>query len=73
MPLPTTPTLQFVSKQTNEISNETFPGTDWMAAHQELVDASVNGKLVELDCGHYVYKEKTEEIITGIRDFLKTL
>lgn len=73
MPLPTTPTLQFVSKQTNEISNETFPGTDWMAAHQELVDASVNGKLVELDCSHYVYRYEQDTIVSGIKELLKTL
>ncbi|RKM55572.1 alpha/beta hydrolase [Butyrivibrio sp. X503] len=73
MPLPTTPTLQFVSKQTNEISNREFPGTDWMAAHQELVDASVNGKLVELESSHYVYRYEQDTIVSGIKEFLKTL
>ncbi|MBR4832394.1 MAG: alpha/beta hydrolase [Butyrivibrio sp.] len=73
MPLPTTPTLQFVSKQTNEISNEAFPGTDWMAGHQELVDASSNGKLVELDCAHYVYRFEQDKIVAGIKEFLKSL
>ena len=68
-PLPTTPTLQFVAMERR--TQEEVQA--WKASHQEIVDASSNGKLVELDCGHYVYKEKTEEIITGIRDFLKTL
>ena len=58
-PLPTTPTLQIISKP-----------HDWKAGHQEIVDASSNGKLVELDCGHYVYKDEQERVVREIRDFL---
>ena len=67
MPYPTVPTVQYLAKQ----NCDAFP--EWEPGHQVLVDASENGKLIVLDCGHYVYKEKTEEIVTGIREFIKNL
>ncbi|MBO4456892.1 MAG: alpha/beta hydrolase, partial [Butyrivibrio sp.] len=67
MPYPTVPTVQYVAKQNCDLSAEWEPG------HQVLVDASENGKLIKLDCGHYVYKEEPDTIINGIREFLKTL
>ena len=67
MPYPTVPTIQYVAKTNCDMAPEWEPG------HQVFVDASENGKLIKLDCGHYVYKEKPEEIVNGIREFLKTL
>ncbi|SFV01488.1 alpha/beta fold hydrolase [Butyrivibrio sp. INlla21] len=67
MPYPTVPTVQYVAKQNCDM----FP--EWEPGHQVLVDASENGKLIVLDCGHYVYKEKPEEIVDGIREFIKNL
>lgn len=66
-PLPTAPTIQYISSQTTELT----PG--WLEGHQALVDASSNGKLVKLDCTHYVYKFEEERIVKDIKKFLKTL
>ncbi|MBO4912593.1 MAG: alpha/beta hydrolase [Butyrivibrio sp.] len=66
-PLPTAPTIQYVAKQ----NIESTPG--WLEAHQALVDASSNGKLVQLDCSHYVYRDEGERIAKEIKEFLKTL
>lgn len=66
-PLPTAPTIQYISSQTTELT----PG--WLEGHQALVDASSNGKLVKLDCTHYVYKFEEERIVKDIKEFLKTL
>ena len=66
-PLPNVPTIQYVSNQTSE---ET-PG--WLEGHQALVDASSNGKLVQLDCSHSVYRYEEERIVKDTKEFLKTL
>ena len=66
-PLPTVPTIQYISKQTAAVT----PG--WLEGHQALVDASSNGKLVQLDCTHYLYKFEGEQIASDIKEFLKTL
>ena len=66
-PLPTAPTIQYISSQTTELT----PG--WLEGHQALVDASSNGKLVKLDCTHYVYKFEEERIVKDIKEFLKAL
>ena len=68
-PLPTTPTLQFVAMQ--RLSEEEVQA--WKASHQEIVDASSNGKMVELDCQHYVYRFEQERIVQEIGEYLKTL
>ena len=66
-PLPNVPTIQYISKETGE----TMPG--WLKGHQALVDASSNGKLVQLDCSHYVYRYEEERIVKETKEFLKTL
>ena len=66
-PLPTVPTIQYIAKQTAAVT----PG--WLEGHQALVDASSNGKLVQLDCTHYLYKFEGEQIASDIKEFLKTL
>ncbi len=66
-PLPSVPTVQYVSKQTIEM----YPL--WGKAHKALVDASVDGQYIEVDASHYIYKEKPELIIDGIREFANKL
>ena len=68
-PLPTTPTLQFIAMERR--SEEEVQA--WKASHQEIVDASSNGKMVELDCQHYVYRFERERIVQEIGEYLKTL
>ena len=64
--LPKTPTLQFVSTQN---SNYEY----WKSTHQELVDASTYGKLIELDCGHYLHQFESERIAAEMKDFIENL
>jgi pimeloyl-ACP methyl ester carboxylesterase len=64
--LPSTPTLQFVSTYN---SNYEY----WKSTHQELVDASTYGKLIELDCDHYLHQFESERIAEEMRDFIDGL
>ncbi|MBO4456081.1 MAG: alpha/beta hydrolase [Butyrivibrio sp.] len=68
MPLPTAPTIQIISKELAEMDPE-----GWIGGHQALVDASVDGKLIKLDCGHYVYMDELNRVVKEIREFLKAL
>ena len=68
MPLPTVPTIQYVSTQ----SSGFYP--EWEPGHQDFVDASENGKLIKLDCRHgSMYMEEHDRIVKDIKEFLKTL
>lgn len=64
--LPDTPTLQFISTYN---SNYEY----WKSTHQELVDASSFGELIELDCGHYLHQYESERIAEEMKDFIEGL
>lgn len=64
--LPDTPTLQFISTYN---SNYEY----WKSNHQELVDASSFGELIELDCGHYLHQYESERIAEEMKDFIEGL
>lgn len=64
--LPDTPTLQFISTYK---SNYEY----WKSTHQELVDASSFGELIELDCGHYLHQYESERIAEEMKDFIEGL
>ena len=64
--LPDTPTLQFVSTYN---SNYEY----WKSTHRELVDASSYGKLIELDCGHYLHQFESERIAEEMKEYIKDL
>jgi hypothetical protein len=59
-------TLQFISTQNSNYEK-------WKSSHQELVDASHNGKLIELDCGHYLHQFESERIAKEMKDFIMNL
>lgn len=65
-PLPSTPTLQFISTRNSDYKR-------WKSAHQELVDAATNGRLVELDCGHYLHQFESEKIAEEMKEFIGNL
>ena len=54
-PLPTVPMILYVS---NEPSNDAF----WVGGMQAMADASSDGTLIRLDCGHYVHYYAYERI-----------
>ena len=64
--LPDTPTLQFISTYN---SNYEY----WKSTHQELVDASSFGELIELDCGHYLHQFESEKIAEEMKTFIDEL
>ena len=67
-PLPSVPTIQFISKT----ASDAYPD-EWVGGHGALVDASTNGKLIELNCDHYVYMFEQDRIVKEIGEFLKEL
>ena len=65
-PLPKTPTIQYISgvNKDNEL---------WQSGHKAVVDASENGELIQLDCGHYVHHYESERIAKEMDEFIKSL
>lgn len=63
LPLPKTPTLQFLSADNTDKK-------PWMDSHQKMVDASSHGRTIQLDCGHYVHHFESEKIAKEIKTFL---
>lgn len=64
-PLPTVPTIQYVSGVNKEKAL-------WVSAHRNFVDASKNGKYVQLECGHYIHNYESERIAKDIKEFLSS-
>ena len=72
---PDIPTLMFVSND-----EDTFGAmlgenglAKWKEIHRNYISGLTNGKLTELDCGHYVHVEKPDEISREIKDFINGL
>ena len=65
-PLPTVPMLLYVS---NETANDAFR----IGGMQAMVDASSDGTLIQLDCGHYVHYYEYERISADMRAFIENL
>ena len=69
LPLPTSPCIHFISRRDPGIAW----AEKWRMVHQEYADASVNGKLVQLSCGHYVHDFEFRKIAEEIRELVKHL
>ena len=65
-PLPTVPMIMYVS---GDFSNDEH----WVNGMHAMVDASSNGTLIPLDCGHYVHDFEYERISAQIKEFIETL
>ena len=63
MPMPTVPTIQYVSGVNKDDEM-------WVGSHQNIVNASTNGKYVQLECGHNVYDYEADRIAEDIKLFL---
>ena len=63
-PLPTVPVLLYVS---NETSNDEYR----IGGMQAMVDASSDGTLIQLDCGHYVHYYAYERISQDMKAFIE--
>ena len=65
-PLPTVPMILYVS-------GENAGDVPWVNGMQAMVDASENGKLIQLDCGHYVHYFESERISRDMKDLIAGL
>ena len=72
---PNVPTLLFVSQ--DEATFNAMLGENglekWKKIHENYIDGLSNGKIVQLDCGHYVHVEAPEQISTELRKFIDDL
>ena len=65
-PLPTVPMIMYVSADND--------GDElWVGGMQAMVDASENGQLIKLDCGHYVHNFEYERISANIKELIAEL
>ena len=65
-PLPTVPMIMYASAD--------YSGQElWVGGMQAMVDASTNGKLIQLDCGHYVHDFEYERISADMKEFIENL
>lgn len=63
--LPTVPMILYMSADDN--------GAYWESGMQAMVDASSDGKLIKLDCGHYVHDYEYERIGREMKEFIESL
>ena len=63
-PLPAAPTIQYISG----INADDEP---WISAHQAFADASADGQIIQLGCGHYVHQFESERIAKEMKEFLR--
>ena len=72
---PNIPTLLFVSQ--DEATFNAMLGANglekWKKIHENYIDGLSNGKIVQLDCGHYVHVEAPDQISSELRKFIDDL
>ena len=68
-PLPTQPCIHFIAQRDPGI---TFV-EKWWRTHQEYTNASIDGRLIQLNCGHYVHDFDFCKIAEEIRELAKRL
>lgn len=72
---PDVPTLLFVSE--DEATFNAMLGENglekWKKIHENYIDGLSNGKIIQLDCGHYVHVEVPEQISVELRSFIDGL
>ena len=65
-PLPTVPMIMYVSAD--------YGGDElWVGGAQAMADASSDGQLIKLDCGHYVHDFEYERISADIKELIQGL
>lgn len=64
--LPDTPTIQYISSDRKDDESV-------LKACDEIVAASKDGKMIELDCGHYVHQYESERIAEEMKEFISGL
>jgi hypothetical protein len=71
-PIPDVPTLMFVSD--GEMMTPMVKTADnWKLIHKNYMENVSNGKMVELDCGHYVHIEAVDRVYEETVAFVDAL
>ncbi len=65
-PLPTVPMIMYVSADNKD-------DKPWVNGMQAMADASSDGRLIQLDCGHYVHDFEYERIAKDMKEFIETI
>ncbi|MBR1724607.1 MAG: alpha/beta hydrolase, partial [Ruminococcus sp.] len=65
--LPTVPMLLYLSPDSTQFDDE------WEKGMQALADASSDGRLIRLECGHYVHDFEYERISGDMKEFIERL
>ena len=65
--LPTVPMILYLSPDSTQADES------WEKGAQAMVDASENGRLIKLDCGHYVHDYEYERISADMKGFIAGL
>ena len=65
--LPTVPMILYLSPDSTQADES------WEKGAQAMVDASTNGQLIKLDCGHYVHDFEYERISKDMKEFIEGL
>ena len=66
MPLPDVATLQYLDDSSN--NDEAY-----ISACKQIIEASSNGKMIQLDCGHYVHHFESERISSEMKELIGDL
>ena len=67
--LPAQPCIHFIAQRDPSVTW----AEKWRRTHQEYADASADGKMLQLNCGHYVHDFEPEKIADEIRELAKRL
>ena len=65
--LPTVPMILYLSPDSTQADES------WEKGAQAMADASANGRLIKLDCGHYVHDFEYERISADIKELIAEL
>ena len=68
-PLPAQPCIHFIAQRDPSVTW----AEKWRRTHQEYADVSADGKMLQLNCGHYVHDFEPEKIAEEIRELAKRL
>ena len=72
-PVPDVPTLLFTSNDEAMLSRAYGSIENWRGIHENYIAKVTHGKLVSLNCGHYLHAEKPEEVAAEMTSFIDSL
>lgn len=70
-PVPDVPTLLLVSD--GSMMEASMGADNWKLIQRDYIDGLSDAKLVQLDCGHYIYIEEPDVVASEMRSFIDTL